>query len=102
MTRPVVWSRDALADLADQVAHLAVRNPPAARRVARALDESARKLGEIPTGRPGRVRGTYEKSVPGLPYIIAYALTGSEGQESVAILRVIHTARDWPEGSWPD
>jgi toxin ParE1/3/4 len=53
-------------------------------------------------GRPGRVTGTYEKSIVGLPYIIAYALTStSTGEEQVAILRVIHAARDWPKGEWP-
>ena len=27
-----------------------------------------------PKGRPGRVAGTYEKTVSGLPYVIAYEL----------------------------
>jgi plasmid stabilization system protein ParE len=48
------------------------------------------------------VSGTYEKSVDGLPYVVAYALrqTG-EGTEDVVILRVIHTSRNWPVGGWP-
>jgi plasmid stabilization system protein ParE len=53
------------------------------------------------TGRPGRVAGTYEKSVTGLRYIIAYALTRRGDREIVSILRVIHTARDWPDEEWP-
>lgn len=53
------------------------------------------------TGRPGRVAGSYEKPVARLPYIIAYALALQRGREVVAILRVIHTARDWPEQGWP-
>lgn len=102
MSRPVRWSTDALTDLADQVAYIASENPSAAHRVADAIDKTASALGEMPTGRPGRVTGTYEKSVTGLPYILAYAITQASGEEAVAIVRVIHTARDWPAEKWPD
>ncbi|MET4104553.1 toxin ParE1/3/4 [Roseovarius sp. MBR-79] len=102
MSRPVRWSTDALTDLADQVAYIAAENPSAARRVADAIDKSALALGDIPTGRTGRVTGTYEKSVTGLPYILAYAITQAGGEETVAIVRVIHTARNWPAEKWPD
>jgi plasmid stabilization system protein ParE len=47
------------------------------------------------------VAGTYEKSIPRFPYVIAYSLTMQGGQEVVAILRVIHTSRDWPPEGWP-
>jgi plasmid stabilization system protein ParE len=102
VSRPVRWSTDALTDLADQVAYIAAENPSAARRVADAIDKSALALGDIPTGRTGRVTGTYEKSVTGLPYILAYAITQAGGEETVAIVRVIHTARNWPAEKWPD
>ena len=46
--------------------------------------------------------GTYEKSVTGLPYILAYAITQAGDEETVAIVRVIHTARDWSAEKWPD
>ncbi len=101
MRRPVRWSRDALDDLLAQVAHIAAENPRAARRVADALDAAAEALSEMPTGRPGRVSGTYEKSVTGLPYIIAYAIAEEGGREVVSIVRVVHTARDWPDEGWP-
>jgi plasmid stabilization system protein ParE len=90
--RPVRWSSDALADLTDQLAYIASENPSAARRVADALDCTALALGDMPTGRAGRVAGTYEKSVTGLPYVIAYALMLQGGVEAVAIVRVIHTS----------
>ena len=55
------------------------------------------------TGRPGRVAGTYEKVVPGLPYILAYAIQPlPDSAELIVILRTIHGARDWPKGKWPD
>jgi plasmid stabilization system protein ParE len=57
----------------------------------------------MPTGRKGRVSGTYEKVVGGLPYIIAYALGDDPPhQETITILHVIHGARDWPEETWPE
>lgn len=101
MRRPVRWSRDALSDLAAQIAYIAADNPAAARRVAAALDQAALALGEMPTGRRGRVTGTYEKLVTGLPYILAYVIAGAGDQEEVAIVRVIHTSRDWPAEGWP-
>ena len=101
MSRPVRWSNDALADLAEQVAYIAADNPVAARRVADALDKTALALGDMPIGRPGRVTGTYEKSVTGLPYVVAYAITQTGGTEEIAIVRVIHTSRDWNAEEWP-
>lgn len=102
MKRPVRWSTDALTDLADQVTYIAAENPSAAHRVANAIDKTAQALGNMPIGRPGRVTGTYEKLVTGLPYILAYAITQAGGEETVAIVRVIHTARDWSAEKWPD
>ena len=102
MSRPVRWSTDALTDLADQVSYIAADNPSAARRVADAIDRTALALGDMPTGRPGRVTGTYEKSVTTLPYILAYAITQTGSEETVAIVRVIHTSRDWSAETWPE
>ena len=101
MTRPVVWSRAALEDLRAQVVYIAARNPAAARRVADRIRAACDALGEMPTGRGGRVPGTFEKSVAGLPYVIAYSVARGPQGEIVAVLRMIHTARDWPEGRWP-
>jgi toxin ParE1/3/4 len=101
--RRVEWSREALRDFERLAAYIANDNPAAARRVADRIDQAGRLLGEMATGRPGRVTGTYEKLVPGLPYILAYRLVRRpDGTESVAILRVIHGARNWPPQEWPD
>ncbi len=99
MTKSVVWSLTAIEDLEKATGFLADRNPHAARRVATAIGEAASKLGDLPTGRPGRVEKTYEKPVPRTPYVIAYAMPDPE---TLVIVRVIHMARDWPEHSWPD
>lgn len=100
--RRVVWSAEARRDFLDILRHIARDNPDAAERVVDAIEKTGNRLGELATGRPGRVTGVYEKSVPRLPYIIAYALTTQGGQEVVAILRVIHTSRNWTSGEWPN
>lgn len=84
------------------MAYIASENPAAAQRVAEVIRATVLALSAMPTGRPGRVTNTYEKSVTRLPYIIAYAITSSPAGETVAIIRVIHTARDWPAGRWPE
>lgn len=102
MKRPVRWSRAALDDLKQQVRHIAADDPIAARSVAERIGAAAVLLGERAVGRAGRVGGTYEKSVSGLPYVIAYCMAVAEGRETLFILRVIHTARQWPRDDWPD
>ncbi|AHE53092.1 type II toxin-antitoxin system RelE/ParE family toxin [Sphingomonas sanxanigenens] len=98
--RLVQWSNDALDDLEKQIVHIAMDNATAARQVAKRIRETGDALKEFATGRPGRVSGTYEKSVNRLPYIIVYAL--NDGDTVLTILRVVHTARNWPEDDWPE
>jgi plasmid stabilization system protein ParE len=99
----VIWSRKALDDVKHAAEYVAKTNPDAARRIGAAIRAAGDKLGYLPTGRPGRVSGTYEKVVPGLPYILAYAVEAEvDGGEAVVILRAIHGARNWPPGEWPE
>jgi len=101
--RQLVWSDNARHDFRKIIVYIAERNPPAAARVADRIEEVAQDLAAMPTGRRGRVSGTFEKLVPGLPYIIAYALeTTSAGDEVLAVVRVIHGARDWPAETSPE
>ena len=98
--RRVQWSDDALDELEEQVVHIAKDNPAAARRVAKRIRETGDALGEFATGHPGRVSGTYEKSVSRLPYIVAYAL--NDADSVLTILRVVHASRNWPSDEWPE
>lgn len=98
--RQVQWSNSALAELEDQIVHIARDNPAAALRVATRIREAGNSLADFATGRAGRVHGTYEKSVARLPYIIAYAL--SDDDTVLTILRVIHTSRNWRRDEWPE
>jgi toxin ParE1/3/4 len=95
--RRVVWSDDALDDIDSIIHHIALDSKRSARLVVDRIEAAANLLGEMPAGRPGRVSGSYEKSVLRTPYILAYALS----DRTVTILRVVHGARDWPEGEWP-
>ncbi|GLQ53240.1 type II toxin-antitoxin system RelE/ParE family toxin [Devosia nitrariae] len=99
--RPVVWSIEAQRDNVEILRYIAENNPFAAERVVDAIEEAGNKLGETATGRSGRVSGTYEKSLARHPYIIAYELRPIAGRESVVVLRLIHTSRDWPAEEWP-
>jgi len=97
LNRSVVWSSDALDDLDGAIRYIADDNPKAALSGAAEIREAGRRLEEMPTGRPGRRTGTYEKVVTGLPYILAYALHKyPDIGDAVVILRVIDTSRDWP------
>ena len=99
--KPVIWSDNAQHDYFDILRYIAKDNPDAAERVVDAIEQAGNDLGKFATGRPGRVNGTYEKLVPRLPYILAYAIASQDGREVIAILRIIHMARDWPEEDWP-
>lgn len=66
--RPVFWSIEAQRDNLEILRHIAEDNPFAAERVVDVIEETGSKLGEMATGRPGRVSGTYEKSLARLPY----------------------------------
>lgn len=95
------WSRKALEDFKKQIAYIAARNPAAAAQVAQKVDDCALKLAKHSTGRPGRVAGTLEKSVPGLPLVIAYSISTNEADSLITILRLVHFSRDWRKGRWP-
>jgi len=96
--RPVVWSETASQDMLDVLRYIAAEDVAAAERVIDALEEAGNRLGMIATGRPGRITGTYEKSVAHIPYIISYEIRPIKGQEHI----VIHTSRNWPVEKWPE
>ncbi len=74
MKRPVFWAMDALDDIKRQVSFIAAENATAAITLSEKLRETGEALGVMAIGRPGRVPGTFEKSIVGLPYVLAYAV----------------------------
>ena len=76
--------------------HVAQDNPTAAQRLGLHLEQAATLLITQPSlGRPGRVHGTRELIVSGMPYLIPYRVRGRR----IEILRIFHTARRWPAQS---
>ena len=95
MAEPYVvrWTSPAAKDLKEIVDFIEKDSTETARSVATKLFNSANSLDLMPNrGRPGRVKGTRELIVPGLPYLIVYRVVAS----AVHILRIYHGARNRP------
>ena len=90
----VKWTRRALDNLDSAVEYIAADKSIAASDVALKILNTAKLLADQPgIGRIGRVAGTRELLVPGLPYVLPYV----EKDGAVVILRVMHTSMKWPE-----
>jgi toxin ParE1/3/4 len=88
----VRWLRPAVESLDAIYEHIAAENPAAARRVFRHIVDATCRLGQFPMSCPaGRIAGTRELALAGLPYFIVYHVRG----DAVFILRVLHTSMNW-------
>ena len=88
------WFRQALLDLDQIETYIAEDSPATAVDVVVKIIKAVSLLGaQQGIGRTGRVPGTKELIVPGLPYIIPYRVKDGE----VQVLRVYHTSRKWPD-----
>jgi toxin ParE1/3/4 len=91
----LVWSPQAVEDLAALRAYIEGDDPGAARKTALRIVEAVETL--IPAdpkiGRPGRVSGTRELVIAHTPYIVPYRLRAG----TIEVLRVFHGARRWPD-----
>ena len=64
-----------------------------AERIIQTIIEAIYSLQNLPSrGRPGRVDGTLELLVWGLPYVLVYAVAPDE----VRILKILHQKQQWP------
>lgn len=88
----LAWKKQARADLLEIVQYIAQDNPDAAEKLADEIEAKAAKLRENPKlFRVGHKRGTREL-VAHPNYLIIYRIQG----ETIEILRVKHTAQQWP------
>ena len=88
----LAWSRLALTDRQEIRTYIAHDNPVAALALDELFAEKASRLADHPgLGRPGRVMGTRELVVH-QHYLMVYDMANDQ----VRILRVLHTARQWP------
>lgn len=90
----VLWTPAALQDRADIVDYIAIENPRAALGIDELFSEAAARLADFPRiGKPGLISGTREL-LPHQSYRLVYEL--DEVGETVWILTLVHTARQWP------
>jgi toxin ParE1/3/4 len=84
----------ARADIRAIRSYIAKDNPQAAMKTVRIIRAQIGTLSDQPDrGRTGRIEGTRELVVTGLPYIVCYVLS----DDAVTILRVLHGRQNWPE-----
>ena len=88
------WHPKARADLLVLIAYIAADNPDAAQALKDEIEAKAEALPKHPRlYRPGRVKGTREMVVrPN--YLVVYR----EQPGSIIVLRVLHAAKQWPQG----
>jgi toxin ParE1/3/4 len=88
------FTAEAREHIAAIYSYIRDRNPVAATQVVARIRGAAEQLAEFPRmGHVGRVPGTHEWVVRGLPYIIVYQ-TGAADPNEVLILGVFHAAQD--------
>lgn len=88
----VIWTPEAQRDRADVWDYIAADNPHAAARMDELFSEAATSLAENPKlGRTGKIAGTREL-IPHESYCLVYEIES----ETVWVLALVHTARQWP------
>lgn len=88
----VLWTPEAQQDRDDVWNYLFASNPQAAARMDRLFSRAASRLADFPLlGRGGQLPGTREL-IPHESYRLVYEVK----EETVWILALVHTARQWP------
>jgi addiction module RelE/StbE family toxin len=90
----IKWLRQALRNLEQAHNYILKENPTAAQELILKIQNAASQLENYPfMGKSGRVEGTRELIISNSPYIIIYRIQ----EESVEILRVLHTSKRYPD-----
>jgi addiction module RelE/StbE family toxin len=88
----VRWVKAAEEDRSDILTYIGADNPAAAVRMDKLFGEAAGKLADFPLmGQAGQITGTREMFPPE-NYRMVYEIDG----ETVWILALVHTSRQWP------
>lgn len=88
----VVWTPEAEQDRDDIWQYIAADNVQAAVRMDGLFGNAATRLAQHPhMGRPGMISGTREL-IPHENYRLVYEISG----ETVWVLTLLHTSRQWP------
>lgn len=88
----VVWTPEAQQDRAIVWDYIAADNPQAAARLDALFSDAAARLADHPKlGRAGAIPGTHEL-IPHESYRLVYEIK----RETVWVLALVHTGRQWP------
>jgi toxin ParE1/3/4 len=88
------YTISAQTDLSEIFVYLEGRDKQAAKRVINTIERSAKILATHPlTGRQTDFSNIRVKPIPNYPYLLFYQASGND----LTILRILHSARDWPE-----
>ncbi len=88
----VYWSRQAEQDRSEIWEYIAADNPAAAARIDQVFSEAVARLAAYPEmGRAGEVPGTREL-IPHPSYRLVYEIE----RDTLWVLALVHTARQWP------
>jgi addiction module RelE/StbE family toxin len=90
----LAWSPHAVADLKAISEYIEQdRSLQTANRITRTVYDAIQSLRSTPhRGRRGRIEGTRELVVSGLPYIVVYRVF----DDLLLILNIVHGAQRWP------
>lgn len=87
-----VWTRAARADLDGILNYFAHTDPRVGLLLVDRIEAAAERLTRHDTGRPGRIKGTREKSVAKTRHILVYEVH----PDAIIVFRVVHTFQDRP------
>ena len=88
----VIWTPEAEQDRIDIWDYIAADKPGAAVRMDKLFSDAAAKLATHPKmGKTGKISGTREL-IPHKSYRLVYEIDG----DTVWVLTLVHTARQWP------
>lgn len=88
----VIWAPEALQDRNDIWDYISADNLRAAARIDELFSDAATRLANHPMlGRSGKIQGTRDL-IPHESYRLVYEISG----ETVWLLALVHTARQWP------
>ncbi len=90
----VNFTPQALSDLQTIKSYIVEFNPSAAERVISRIRQTITMFETFPLlGREGRIDGTREFAIPGLPYMIVYRIAS---ETDLDVLTVFHQRRRYP------
>ncbi|MBE9050939.1 type II toxin-antitoxin system RelE/ParE family toxin [Nostocales cyanobacterium LEGE 11386] len=90
----IKWLRRALRNLEQAHNYILKENPQVAPELILKIQNAANQLKNYPfVGKSGRIEGTRELIISNSPYILIYRVS----EESVEILRVLHTSKRYPD-----